>query len=415
MEDHILIRYGELSLKKSNRKQFTQRIQNHIKRALKVFSKLSFESRGMRFYIMLNDEDSKPIIDILQKIPGIYSFSVVSRCASNMDDIYFLAKKLVLNELKDDKNKTFKIETNRGDKSFPYTSIEITKMVGSYLFKNIEGLKADVHHPNFTLYLDVRHEGSFLFTKTFIGMGGFPAGSLGKTLLMISGGIDSVVAGYLTIKKGMSVDAIHFAAPPYTSPLAVQKVIDLLETITPYTEYQDINLYVVPFTEIQKSIYEYTQSDYCITIMRRMMYRISEQIAKRIGALALVNGENVGQVASQTLESIQTIEQVTSMPVIRPLAIFDKQDIVNIAMRIKTYDISILPYEDCCTVFVPKHPQIKPNLNYTIVEENKIDYKRMIEKAIADTERIVLRVNKHYDYLLNNQDKNKKQEIEELF
>lgn len=414
MEGHILIRYGELSLKKSNRKQFTIKIQNHIKRALKKFKDLSFESRGMRYYIMLNNEDSQPIIEILKKIPGIYSFSVVSRCNSNLDDIYLLAQELVQKELNNGK-KTFKIETNRADKSFPLTSIEITKSVGSYLFKNIKGLKADVHQPEFILYLDLRSEGTFIFTNIYLGLGGFPAGSIGKTLLMISGGIDSVVAGYLAIKKGMSVDAIHFAAPPYTSPLAVQKVIDLLETIVPYTEYQNINLYVVPFTDIQKAIYDFTKEDYCITIMRRMMYRISEKLARKIGALAIINGENIGQVASQTLESIDTIESVVKIPIIRPLAIFDKQDIINIATKIKTYDISILPYEDCCTVFVPRHPQIKPNLNYTIVEENKINFEDMIVKALNDSKKIVLRINQHYNYLKNKLDKDKQIDIEELF
>ena len=359
-------------------------------------------------------EDSQPIIEILKKIPGIYSFSVVSRCNSNLDDIYLLAQELVQKELNNGK-KTFKIETNRADKSFPLTSIEITKSVGSYLFKNIKGLKADVHQPEFILYLDLRSEGTFIFTNIYLGLGGFPAGSIGKTLLMISGGIDSVVAGYLAIKKGMSVDAIHFAAPPYTSPLAVQKVIDLLETIVPYTEYQNINLYVVPFTDIQKAIYDFTKEDYCITIMRRMMYRISEKLARKIGALAIINGENIGQVASQTLESIDTIESVVKIPIIRPLAIFDKQDIINIATKIKTYDISILPYEDCCTVFVPRHPQIKPNLNYTIVEENKINFEDMIVKALNDSKKIVLRINQHYNYLKNKLDKDKQIDIEELF
>lgn len=414
MEDHILIRYGELSLKKSNRKQFTIRIQNHIKRALKEFKQLSFESRGMRYYIMLNSEDSQPIIEILKKIPGIYSFSVVSRCKSNLNDINLLAKELVQKELNQGK-KTFKIETNRADKNFLLTSVEITKHVGSYLFKHIEGLKADVHRPEFTLYLDVRSEGTFIFTHIYLGLGGFPAGSIGKTLLMISGGIDSVVAGYLAIKRGMSIDAIHFAAPPYTSPLAVQKVIDLLETIVPYTEYQDINLYVVPFTEIQKAIYEFTKEDYCITIMRRMMYRISEKLARKIGALAIVNGENIGQVASQTLESMDTIESVMKIPIIRPLAVFDKQDIIHIATQIKTYDISILPYEDCCTVFVPRHPQIKPNLNCAITEENKINFEDMINKALDNTKRIVLRINRHYDYLEIKPNEDKKIEIDELF
>ena len=404
MENHILIRYGELSLKKTNRKQFTNRITNHIKRALKEYKDLTFESRGLRFYIMLNNHDSEPIIEILKKIPGLYSFSVVSRCESKLEDIYEMAKELVLKEIASGK-KTFKVETNRGDKNFPLTSIEITKEVSRYLFRNIEGLKADVHNPDFILNLDVRLEGTFIFTNTYMGLGGLPAGCLGKTMLMVSGGIDSVVAGYLAIKKGMSIEAVHFAAPPYTSDMAVQKVIDLLEVISPYSEYLGINLHIVPFTEIQKAIYDHTRDDYCITIMRRMMYRITERLANKLGALAIVNGENVGQVASQTLESMNTIESVATIPVIRPLATFDKQDIVDISVKIKTYDISILPYEDCCTVFVPKHPQIKPQLETSIKEESKIDFEPMIERAIENTERIVLKANRHCDYILRKQQK----------
>lgn len=397
MEDHILIRYGELSLKKSNRKQFINKINANIKRALKEFSQLAYESRGLRFYIILNGEDSSKISEILKKIPGIYSFSVVSRCDSNINAIKEQALILVKKEFENGA-KTFKVETNRGDKTFPLNSLEISKEVARHLFINLENLKADVHNPNFVLYLDVRQEGTFLFTKIEMGLGGFPAGVLGKTMLMVSGGIDSIVAGYMAVKKGMTIEAIHFAAPPYTSDLAVQKVIDLLETIVPYTEYQVINLHIIPFTEIQKAIYDNCREDYCITIMRRMMYRITEQVAKQLNALAILNGENVGQVASQTLESMATIEDVVRMPVIRPLATFDKQDIVDVSRKIGTYDISIRPYEDCCTVFVPKHPQIKPSLKQAEIEENKIAFNEMINTAVEKRERIVLKNNSHCDY-----------------
>lgn len=397
MEDHILIRYGELSLKKSNRKQFINKINANIKRALKEFSQLAYESRGLRFYIILNGEDSSKISEILKKIPGIYSFSVVSRCDSNINAIKEQALILVKKEFENGA-KTFKVETNRGDKTFPLNSLEISKEVARHLFINLENLKADVHNPNFVLYLDVRQEGTFLFTKIEMGLGGFPAGVLGKTMLMVSGGIDSIVAGYMAVKKGMTIEAIHFAAPPYTSDLAVQKVIDLLETIIPYTEYQAINLHIIPFTEIQKVIYDNCREDYCITIMRRMMYRITEQVAKQLNALAILNGENVGQVASQTLESMATIEDVVRMPVIRPLATFDKQDIVDVSRKIGTYDISIRPYEDCCTVFVPKHPQIKPSLKQAEIEENKIAFNEMINTAVEKRERIVLKNNSHCDY-----------------
>ena len=401
MEDHILIRYGELALKKSNRKQFINRINNSIKRALSGYDKLNYDARGLRFYIILNGENSAPIIEKLKKIPGIYSFSVVSRCESNIESIAALAT-ILLNEEFKKGMKTIKVDTNRGDKHFPMTSLEITKEVSRHLFRNIQGLKADVHNPELTLHLDVRYEGTFIFTNIIMGMGGMPAGSIGKVMLMVSGGIDSVVAGYLTIKKGMSIEAVHFAAPPYTSDLAVQKVIDLLEKLSPYTEYQNINLHIVPFTEIQKSIYDYCREDYCITIMRRMMYRITTKLSEKHKCIAIVNGESIGQVASQTLESISTIGEVTSMPVIRPLATFDKSEIIKIATSIDTYDISIRPYEDCCTVFVPKHPQIKPLNTKAREEELKFDFEPMIEKAVNETNTLVIKSSKHLSIFENN-------------
>lgn len=394
MNDHILIRYGELSLKKSNRNQFIKKINNHIERALKAFPKLTFEARGLRFYVILNGEDEQQIIPILKKIPGIYSFSIVARCASKIEDI----KKLAIEVLKqkDYQNAKFKVDTNRGDKSFPMTSQEITREVSRELFKNLEGLKADVHNPDFVLNIDVRYEGTFIFTDIIMGLGGFPAGILGKTMLMISGGIDSVIAGYEVIKKGMDVEAVHFASPPHTSDMALQKVVDLLQELTVYTSNQNITLHVVPFTKIQDEIYKHVREDYGITIMRRMMYRIGEKLAMKQNALAIVNGESVGQVASQTLESMAVINDVTNMPVIRPLATMDKSDIIERSMKIGTYDISIRPYEDCCTVFVPKHPQIKPRLDVAIEEENKFDYDSLIDEAINNIEVIRLRSDKKY-------------------
>lgn len=395
MNDHILIRYGELSLKKSNRNQFIKKINTHIQKALKGFDKLTFEARGLRYYIILNGEDEKNIIPILKKIPGIYSFSVVARCASDIEEI----KALALNVLKekDYANSKFKVDTHRGDKQFPMTSQEITKEVSRELFKNLPGLKADVHNPDFVLNIDVRCEGTFIFTDVHMGLGGFPAGILGKTILMISGGIDSVVAGFEVIKKGMDVEAVHYASPPYTSDMALQKVVDLLEELTIYTEHQSINLHVVPFTKIQDEIYKNVRDDYGITIMRRMMYRIAEKLANKHNALAIVNGENVGQVASQTLESMGVINEVTKLPVIRPLATLDKSDIIEKSIQIGTYPISIRPYEDCCTVFVPKHPQIKPHLDTAIEEENKFDYNTLIDEAIENIQTIRLRTGRKYE------------------
>lgn len=403
MADHILIRYGELALKKSNRKQFINRINKSIKRALEGYENLEFDPRGLRFYIILNNNPYlEEIIEILKKIPGIYSFSIVSRCESNIDDIVNLSEKLLNEEFKNGM-KTIKVDTNRGDKHFPMTSLDITKEVSRQLFRRIEGLKADVHNPELTLHLDVRFEGTFIFTNIIMGMGGMPSGSIGKVMLMVSGGIDSVVAGYLAIKKGMAVEAVHFSSPPYTSDLAVQKVIDLLEKLTPYTEYQSINLHIVPFTDIQSKIYECCREDYGITIMRRMMYRITTALANKHKCVAILNGESVGQVASQTLESMATIGEVTSMPVIRPLATFDKSEIIKIATSIDTYDISIRPYEDCCTVFVPKHPQIKPLNTKAREEEKKFNFEELIDKAVSETNTLVIKSSKHID-LFNQTD-----------
>jgi len=391
--DHILIRYGELCLKKANRKNFLFKVTSHIKSALKSFPNCTFENRGMRYYVKLNGEDANKVLDRLAKIPGIYSFSLVTRCGLDMEDI----KKLSYLVLKDEDltNKTIKIETHRGNKSYPLTSLDISKQVAGYLFKNIPGLKADMRNPDITLNVEVRDEGTFIYTKIIPGMGGLPYGSLGKGLLMISGGIDSVVAGYLSIKKGMEIDCIHYASPPYTSDNSLQKVVDLLEVLAPYTTNGHINLYVVPFTNIQQHIYDDTQNDYCITIMRRMMYRIAERIANKKKDIVILNGESVGQVASQTLDSISVINETIKMPVIRPLATYDKLDVIKIAEKIGSYEISIRPYDDCCTVFVPKHPQIKPKLNECYEQEEKFDWKTLVEEAVEKTYCIGISSMKH--------------------
>jgi thiamine biosynthesis protein ThiI len=395
MEKHILIRYGELSLKKSNRNQFTQRIIQHIKTALAHFPNLVFQNKGLRYYIVLNDHDPEEIIPILKKIPGIYSFSVVYRCESDLESIKNAALEIMQQELAKGK-RTFKVETNRAYKQFPLTSLEISQTVASYLFKSLPDLKADMRHPDFTLFLDVRDEGTYIYTEVILGMGGFPAHIQGKGLLMVSGGIDSVVAGYLAIKKGVEIEAVHFASPPYTSDNALQKVVDLLEQLAPYTLNSTILLHVVPFTTLQQLIYQYVREDYGITIMRRMMYRISERLAKKIQAEIIINGESIGQVASQTLESMSVINSVVTMPVIRPLAMMDKEEIINIARDIGTYDISIRPFEDCCTVFVPRHPQIKPRLHVAEKEEQNFDFEKSVEEAMKRIETIVLSTKQHY-------------------
>lgn len=400
MYDHILIRYGELSLKKSNRKVFIKQITTHIKKALSAYPNLTFEDRGIRYYVHLHGTEPDEIIEILKKIPGIYSFSLVAKTKSNLDDIKELAVRVLQKEITAPTK--IKIETHRGLKDFPLTSPQITQEVARHLFKNVPNITADMYHPDLIVNIDVRYEGTFIFTHVYQGLGGFPSGILGKGLLLISGGLDSVVSGFLALKKGMEVEAIHFASPPHTSLQAEQKVIDLLEKIACFDSNQKIILHVIPFTKIQEEIYKNCQLDYGITIMRRMMYRISEKVANKIGAKVLINGESIGQVASQTLESISVINEVIKMPVIRPLATMDKQEIIDIARAIDTYDISIKPYEDCCTIFVPRHPQIKPRLNIAINEENKFDYQTLIDEAINNRKIYYLTSKKHTNLFIND-------------
>ena len=293
---------------------------------------------------------------------------------------------------------TFKVITNRSDKSYPIPSMELSRKVGGYLLRSFNNLKVDVHNPSVTLNIEIRREGVYIYTEGFKGMGGYPTGTLGKCLLMLSGGIDSIVAGYLTMKRGVKLDFIYFESLPHTSLEAREKVISLAKILKRYGNTG--KLYVVPFTKIQESIYKELDPTYMITIMRRMMYRIGEKVAKRNKCNAIVNGESIGQVASQTLTSIKVVNDVTTYPIIRPLASFDKLEIIDIAKRIGSYDISILPYEDCCTIFVPTHPVINPNLEYARTLESKLDIS-LIDDAINNILTIQLNDNSvvEEDYL----------------
>jgi len=395
MYDRILVRYGELSLKKDNRNQFVKLVNNHIIKALSKFPDIKIEISYMRLYIILNGTNHIDVMEVLNYIPGLHSYSLVKRCNSNILDI----KETVLSLKESFIGKTIKVETSRALKTFPMTSLEVSKEVSKNIFKNVPDMKADVHNPQVVINIDLREEGTFIYTDTYKGLGGLPSKSLGKGLLMISGGIDSIVSGIEAIKRGMDIEAIHFSSPPYTSDMSLQKVIDLLEVALKYKSDQKIILHVVPFTTIQDTIYEYARDDYCVTIMRRMMYRIASEYLTKIKAKALINGENIGQVASQTLESLCVINSVCNVPVIRPLITLDKQEIIDKAIKYKTYDISIRPFDDCCTVFVPKHPQIKPKEENVLKQEAKFEYESLINEAIEKTETIVLTSSKHYDVL----------------
>lgn len=392
----ILVRYGEMTLKKKNYRQFLQMINDNIKRKLKEFKKIKYFNTDYRFYIYLNGEDYKLVIDKLNMVSGLASYSLCSECANTYEAMGELGVKLV-SEYKKGARASFKVETNRGDKNYPATSIEISQEVARRVLPKVEGLYVDVHNPEITLNIDLRSEGTYLYVETIKGLGGYPSGTAGCGLLMMSGGIDSPVAGFLSLKKGINLKAIHFASPPYTSDLALQKVVDLTEVLTNYSSNSKIDLIVIPFTKIQDSIHENASNIYMVTLMRRAMYKIASKICKDEGIDVIINGESIGQVASQTLESMKVVNEVTNIPIIRPLATFDKEEIVDIARRIKTFDISIRPYEDCCTVFVPEHPIIKPKLDLVLAEEAKCNLDDLIKEAIENKEIITLNDTKKYN------------------
>lgn len=403
MYDLILIRYGEMTLKKQNYYKFLHKINDNIKNKCKHLKKLKFVNTNYRFYIYLNGEDYREVIDILNTVVGLHSYSLCKKTTNSIEDIANTAI-TVINDNRPKENFSFKVETHRSDKSYPLTSIEISQGVAKRVLPEVKGMSVDVHNPDLVLSIDLRREGTYVYTEAIKGLGGYPSGIAGRGLLMISGGIDSPVAGFLSLKKGINLDAIHFASPPYTTEMALQKAIDLLERLALYTTDGKINLYVVHFTDIQNAIRSNANGDYIITLMRRAMYKIAARFCDDNKYDCIINGESVGQVASQTLESIRVVNEVTNLPIIRPLATYDKDDIVKIARTIKTYDISIRPYEDCCTVFIPEHPIIKPELEKVLIEEGKCQLDDFIEGAYQAIEKYELSIDKKFT-LFNDQDK----------
>ncbi len=377
MQELIMIKYGELTTKKANRKIFINILTKNVEKILENENVIITKDKVRMF---IKCDNAKKIAIKLQKVFGILSIVIAYKVNNNLEDV--LNKAL---EIMDKTKQTFKVVTKRADKNYPIHSMEYSKKLGGLILKN-SNFKVDVHKPDIILTVEIRTEGTFVYTDEIKGAGGYPVGVGGKGLLMLSGGIDSPVAGYLALKRGVNVECLYFESPPHTSLEAKNKVIKLTDIINKYSG--KIKLHVVPFTEIQEAIFKNCPDTYMITIMRRMMYRIAEIYAGKIGAKILINGESIGQVASQTLDSMYCINNVTNMPVIRPVACFDKLEIIDIAKKINTYETSILPYEDCCTIFVPKHPVIKPELNKCIAYENNFDYQNLIEKAINNIETI---------------------------
>ncbi len=391
MDRIILIKYGELTTKGDNRNQFINKIYDQMKELLVNYQVKIIKNR-VRMFLEVNDNEIDSVVDIVKNIFGIHSIVIAYKVKTDIEDI----EKNVLEIAKNVDFKTFKVETDRADKSFPIKSMDFSKNIGALILKNIPNVKVDVHNPDYLLKIEIREDYTYIYSKEITGLGGYPVGIAGKGLLMLSGGIDSPVAGYMAMKRGIKLECIYFESPPHTTPAAKEKVKKLVSILNTYQA--SIKLHIINFTEIQEAIYKYMDPEYMITIMRRMMYRISEKVMHERNCLVLINGESVGQVASQTLTSMGVINSVTNVPVIRPVACLDKLEIIDIAKKIGTYDVSILPYEDCCTIFLPKHPVINPKLDIAILMEEVVDYDKMIDNAVKNKETITIELNqKQFD------------------
>ena len=378
--DHIMVRFGELNTKGKNKKEFIRTLAVNIHNALKDLEGLSFETRYDHIYVGLNNRPYQEVLERLQDVSGIHALSLVYRAPKDVDVI----KESALALIKEEEGKTFKVKVKRGDKTFPIISDEITRIVAGHILRNMKELKVDVHNPDILLSIEIRNEAAYIFTKTVPGAGGYPLGVGGKTMHMLSGGIDSPVAAYLMMKRGVAIECIHFASPPYTQQGVIYKLEDLLKVLNRYQPR--IRLHIVPFTKIQEAIYDNAPESYCITLMRRMMFRLADALSKRRNCSVISSGESIGQVASQTLQSMHVINAVTNTPIIRPLATTDKVEIIRISQKIGTFDISIRPYEDCCTIFTPKAPKTMPHLDEVEELEKKFDYETLIKEALANIE-----------------------------
>lgn len=375
----IIVRYCEIHLKGKNRGYFEKVLEENIKNALKDYS---LQVRRIQARVLIenfNENEVEEICSRVEKVCGIHSYSVAEITETSLDNIFAICERLC------DFKGTFKVETNRADKRFPLNSMEISREIGGRLLSKFSQLKVDVVNPEHVFKIDIRENGqTFVYLNEKKCVGGMPVGTAGKGLLLLSGGIDSPVAGFMMMKRGMTVDALHFHSYPYTSENAKEKVLELAKIISNYSNKLRLN--IVSFTKIQEAIHKYCPEEYMITIMRRFMMRIAERIALKTGCQAIITGESLGQVASQTIESMTSSNSVVTMPVLRPVVGFDKLDIIDIAKKIDSYDVSIRPYEDCCTVFLPKFPIIKPHLDKVVKFESVLNIEELVEEAIATLE-----------------------------
>ena len=387
--DIILLKYGEISLKGLNRPVFEKKLMSNINRALAPLGKFSVKRSQSTVYVepLSDDIDMEETVERLSKVFGIVNICPAVKCEKTMEAIEKTTV-AALNQM-DLEGKTFKVEAKREDKQFPMNSPQICQHMGGVILKNTNGLTVDVHNPDILVQIEIRKE-AFIFTQKVSGAGGMPVGTAGKATLLLSGGIDSPVAGWMISKRGAALEAVHFHSHPYTSDRAKEKVIDLAKIISEYTG--EIKLHIVPFTDIQLDIIDKCPKEYLTIIMRRLMMRIAERISIESGSQALITGESIGQVASQTMESLAVTDNAVNIPVFRPCIGMDKEEIVTISKKIDTYETSILPYEDCCTIFVPKHPKTKPSIA-EIVEAEKLltDPEGMMNKAIEEREILTIK------------------------
>ena len=384
MKEIILIKDGELSLKGLNRRNFEDKMVASIRRRLKPLGNIKITKAQSAIYIEPQDDDFdfEEALERMKLIFGVAAFSRAAVCKKDMEDILNKAPIYLAERMRE--IKTFKVEAKRSDKAFPLGSPEICREVGAALLRAFPHLRVDVHNPQEVVTVEIRDFAAYIRAGQIKGAGGLPVGTAGRAMVLISGGIDSPVAAWTMAKRGLVLNAIHFASPPYTSPRAEQKVRDLLAKVARYSG--TIKLAVVPFTEIQEEIGKHCPEDYFTLIMRRLMMRIANRVADTEECLALITGESLGQVASQTLPAIAATDEVTSIPVLRPLIGMDKEEIITISKKIDAFETSILPYEDCCTVFTPKHPHTRPKKGQCAEAESGLDIEPLIERAIAGIE-----------------------------
>jgi len=388
----IMVRYGELSTKGKNKKDFIKQLGHNVRKALSQFEELEVHAQHDRLHVTLNGADSSAVMDRLKGVFGIENFSPSVQSDKDIEAVKATVLAMAKEEFKP--GMTFKIDTRRQDKSYPYDTYQLNNVLGEHILENVPGISVQMKHPDLTIRVEARLNGVFVSGQTIHGAGGLPVGTGGKAVMMLSGGIDSPVASYYAMRRGVKLDMVHFYSPPYTSEQALAKAKELTAKLAKYSG--GIQFIQVPFTKIQETIKEKVPEGYLMTIQRRLMLRLAVAVAEMRHAKGIFNGESLGQVASQTLESMAAINDVTAMPILRPLLSMDKTEIIKVAKDIDTYDLSILPFEDCCTIFTPPAPKTRPDLEKSRKYEQYIDVEGLMKEALAGITITEIRPNDQY-------------------